>query len=470
MAGAAAALAMLYSARPAFSHASDRGHVLLLPTGYYAVGGALAVAATFLVLSVLRPKLLERLARPKLPLGQVSETGRTPASLLSFAVLAVLVAAGLWGSRDPLSNPLPLTVWTLFWVGLTLVQGLLGNVWAWINPWYGPWRAMLALAGRSPAEPPPIALPAWLGLWPAVLLFLGFAWFELVYPAPEDPARLARVVGAYWCFSFAAMMLFGYKAWSSSGELFSVFFGMLSRFGIVERIPRQAGRSQLRLCIPGGKLESTLPLPPSGTIFLLLALASVSFDGLMRTFFWLGLHGVNPLEFPGRSALVGINSLGLLLMFALLAGAYLVAVLAGEKLAASRHRFDVSAGFMVWSIVPIALAYHFSHYLTALAVNGQYALAALSDPFSAGWNLFGTANLSVDAGLVMGAGSAWVIWNLQAAAIVIGHIVAVLAAHRLAFRLHETHRAAALSQLPLAVLMVGYTVFGLWLLSTPTAG
>jgi hypothetical protein len=70
----------------------------------------------------------------------------------------------------------------------------------------------------------------------------------------------------------------------------------------------------------------------------------------------------------------------------------------------------------------------------------------------------------------MGAGSAWVIWNLQAAAIVIGHIVAVLAAHRLAFRLHETHRAAALSQLPLAVLMVGYTVFGLWLLSTPTAG
>ena len=30
------------------------------------------------------------------------------------------------------------------------------------------------------------------------------------------------------------------------------------------------------------------------------------------------------------------------------------------------------------------------------------------------------------------------------------------------------HRRAVLSQLPLAVLMVGYTVFGLWLLSTPT--
>ena len=51
----------------------------------------------------------------------------------------VLVAAGLLGSRDPLSNPLPLTVWTLLWVGLTLVQGVLGNLWEWINPWLGPY-------------------------------------------------------------------------------------------------------------------------------------------------------------------------------------------------------------------------------------------------------------------------------------------------------------------------------------------
>ena len=28
----------------ALAHASDRGHVLLLPTGYYVLGGALAVA------------------------------------------------------------------------------------------------------------------------------------------------------------------------------------------------------------------------------------------------------------------------------------------------------------------------------------------------------------------------------------------------------------------------------------------
>ncbi|MDQ2633255.1 MAG: hypothetical protein M3Y78_05900, partial [Pseudomonadota bacterium] len=107
--------------------------------------------------------------------------------------------------------------------------------------------------------------------------------------------------------------------------------------------------------------------------------------------------------------------------------------------------------------------------LTALLVNGQYALVAISDPFSMGWNLFGTAHLPVSAGIAAGSDAAWVVWNAQATAIVAGHVVAVLAAHLLAFRMHGTPRAATLSQLPLTVLMIAYTVFGLWLLSTPTA-
>jgi hypothetical protein len=222
--------------------------------------------------------------------------------------------------------------------------------------------------------------------------------------------------------------------------------------------------------LPAARLPTAPALSPSRTLFLLLALASVSFDGLSRTFFWLGANGVNPLEFPGRSALTGINGGGLVLTFATLAAAYFAAIAAGRWLAGKRQGLGMSAGLMVWSIVPIALAYHFSHYLTAFAVNGQYALVALSDPFSRGWNLFGTAGLDVDAGIVMGAGSAWLIWNLQAFAIVAWHMIAVLVAHRLAFRLYGTNRAAVLSQLPLAVLMIAYTVFGLWLLSTPAIG
>ena len=99
-----------------------------------------------------------------------------------------------------------------------------------------------------------------------------------------------------------------------------------------------------------------------------------------------------------------------------------------------------------------------------------FAAVALSDPFGRGWNLIGTADHHVHAGIAAGSAAAWIVWNLQAGAIIAGHVLAVLVAHGLAFRLYPDARAAALSQLPLTLLMIGYTVFGLWLLSTPTAG
>ncbi len=454
----------------ALAHAGERGHVLLLPTGYYIAGGAAAVAASFLVLAMLPPRFLERLATQRLALFSLGasfcENARLLVSLLSFAVFATLVAAGLLGSRDPLSNPLPLVVWTLLWVGLTLLQGLLGNLWFWINPWYGPWRVVSALL---PSGVQGRRLPVRLGYWPAVVLFFAFAWFELIDPAPDDPARLAWAAGAYWLFSFVLMLVFGYEEWSRHGEFLSVFFRMVSRFAVVEAANTE-GRARLKLCWPGAKLWGEAALPASGMFFLILTLSSVSFDGLSRTFFWLGLNGINPLEFPGRSAVIGIGTAGLLGMFAVLSGAYLLVVFLGERLAASRRPFWQVAGLLVWSIVPIALAYHFSHYLAALLVNGQYALVALSDPFSKGWNLFGTAGFQVGAGVVAGYESAWALWNVQAAAIICGHVLAVLIAHALAFRLNSTPWRAMLGQLPLTVLMVGYTVFGLWLLSTPTVG
>jgi len=513
------ALTFFWPSVPAFAHASDRGYVLLMPTGYYLTGGAVAVAVSFLVLAILPPTLLERLAAKRLALLTLGENARIFTSLAAFAIFAVLIAAGFLGSRDPLSNPLPLTIWTLLWIGLTLVQGVFGNLWAWINPWYGPWRTVTAVFPALRDR----RLPQRVGYWPALVLFFAFAWFELIDPAPDDPARLARAVGIYWLLSFLVVITFGYEGWSRRGEFLSVFFRMVSRFGVVETahpapppsvLPdispsrgeialsaspspisgfakkalsstllisplegEMSGRTEggnvkrgLTLCLPGAKLWLADPLPASGMFFLLLTLSSVSFDGLSKTFFWLGLNGINPLEFPGRSAVMTTNTIGLALTFAALSAVYLLAVFLGERLAGSRLPFTRSAGLLVWSIVPIALAYHFSHYLTALLVNGQYALVALSDPFSSGWDLFGTAGFQVGAGIVAGYQSAWALWNAQAAAIIGGHILAVLIAHGLAYRLHPSVRQAALSQLPLTILMIAYTIFGLWLLSTPTAG
>jgi hypothetical protein len=443
----------------AFAHASDNGHVLLLPTGYYLVGGAFAVAVSFLMLALVPAAALERIWRSRLPLLSFGDGARTVVSLVSFAGFASLVVAGFWGSRDPLSNPLPLTVWTLLWGGLTLLQGLFGDIWSWLNPWYGPWRVLSPLFGRGTGR----RLVERLDLLPAFLLFFAFAWFELVDPAPADPARLAWAAGGYWLFSFVAMLTFGYERWSRSGEFLSVFFAMVARFAPLER---REGRLFLRW--PGAKLLDMAPLPASGVAFVLLTLSSVSFDGLARTFFWLGLNGINPIDYPGRTALIFISTMGLAATFVVLGALFLLAVAVGQLFA--RRAPAGAAGLLVWSIVPIALAYHVAHYLTALLVDGQYAVVALSDPFARGWNLFGTAHMQVSAGIAAGAQSAWVLWNCQAGAIIFGHVLAVIVAHSLAYRLYGETRGAVLSQLPLTLLMIAYTVFGLWLLATPAAG
>jgi hypothetical protein len=452
----------------ALAHAGDRAHIMILPTGYYLVGGALAVAASFILLALVPPGPLDRWVRARARLFALPEWPRLPASTLVFLFVLFLILVGFAGSRDPLSNPLPLIVWTVFWVGLTLVQGALGNVWWWLNPLYAPWRLVALLRG---SDQPLMRLPQRLAYWPAILLFLGFAWFELVYPAPDDPERLAWALMAYLAFNTLATIIFGYEDWTRRGECLSVFLGMIARMGIVEKgEPDATGRHPLKLCMPGAKLATADPLPLTGAAFLLLALSTVSFDGLLLTFFWLATIGVNPLEFPGRTDVMWPNTLGLLLMFALLAGAFFASVAAGERLAGPKRPFAEVAGRLVWSIIPISLVYHFAHYLGALLVDGQYALAALSDPLMRGWDLFGTAGMHVQAGLVLGARATWVFWNIQAGAIIVGHLVAIAMAHVIAWRIHGNARDAAMSQILLATLMVFYTAFGLWLLSSPTAG
>ena len=532
------ALAMLLPSA-AWAHGGDRAFVLLMPTGYYLAGGALAVAATFLVLALVPSGISDRLACARLPLVALRAPSPVAVSLLSFLFLACLLATGVWGSRDPLANPLPLTVWTLWWVGFTLATAVLGNLWAYANPWTGPYRLAMRLsricasklskAGAKASPPPlrgrdrvgglaehqrsgfpppltpprkgegnpigasgeanPVAAaeagcqpsgrgegllpyPAWLGYWPAIVLFFGFAWFELIDLAPDDPWRLAVAAGAYWLFTFVAMLLFGEEAWLGRAEPFSVFFRFIGGLSPLVRTPEpgDAARHRLSLALPGAGLLDREALPPSGTLFILLTLASVSFDGLSKTFWWLGLNGINPLEFPGRSAVLGINSMGLILTWLVLAVLYTGAVLIGWRLAGRPGEPRALLGTLVLSIMPIALAFHFSHYLTALLVNGQYALAAASDPFGTGRDVLSLGHFHVTTSFLSTYEGTWAIWNAQTASIVVGHGLAVLMAHELARRSVADNRALALSQLPLAAAMVAYTLFGLWLLSTPVAG
>ncbi|RKF13466.1 hypothetical protein D6850_14290 [Roseovarius spongiae] len=441
----------------AAAHAAEQGFVLLLPWDVYITVGAGCVALTVLILALVPDGLVRAAFRGRALWRTPRGVGRHGASLLSAGVLVALVLAGLRGGGDPLTNPLPLTVWTVWWIGMVSVQGLICDHWRWTNPWTGP----AALMARATGERAPLRYPRALGHWPGIVILVAFCGFLLADPAPADPRRLAVIVGGYWLAMLGGLALFG-PVWLLRVEAVSI---LMRLYGRLAMLGRRKGR--LALGLPGWRIARGPRWPLGAGLFALLLLGGGSFDGLNETFWWLGRIGVNPLEFPGRSAVIGSTLAGLVAADAALIAVFAVSTWLGVRLAGGGVGTRAAIRAFAPAILPIALGYHIAHYLVSFLVDGQYVLAWLSDPLGRGWDLLNLGAHSVTTGFLNSQGSVRAIWLSQAGAVVIGHVIAILLAHALALDLYADRRRAVLSQLPLAVFMVAYTTFGLWLLASP---
>lgn len=414
--------------------------VMTLPTTYYIWGAALTVALTVpLAARRGRPMPSPSLA-PAMP-----PTWTFATSYLGFLVFLGLIGIGFLGPRDPMHNLLTLVFWTLIWVLLPLLCLACGNLWAGLNPWSGPIKMTRALLGREKS----VGLTR-LGHWPAVLGFFGFSWFQIVSLSPDDPLVLAQLALGYWVVIFLLGVLEG-EDWIWQGEFFCLYVLLLSRLA---PIWREAGH--LKVGWPGAQLLRHPALDASGTAFVLLLLSALSFDGLRDTFWWLDRIGQNPLEFGGRSAVVGENTFGLLAAWALTTALVLGALALGRKMTGA----TLPTGPVMLSFLAIAAGYHGAHYLLMLLTAGQYLLSALNDPFFRGDAFLGLPPFYVSYGLLTDRGTMVLIWNLQFALILGAHMLAITLAHRLS--------PSARALLPLDALMVLYTIFGLWMLSSPT--
>ncbi|MBV1895114.1 MAG: hypothetical protein KUG70_01560 [Rhodobacteraceae bacterium] len=450
-------LLLVIPASPVFAHASEQGFVLLLPTDVYIVSGAASVGLTVLLLTVLPDQFVASVFRPIAVLRLHQSGLSVVSSCLSALLLVALVWVGFYGSHDPLANPLPVFFWTIWWIGFIALQGLLGDLWRWLNPWTGP----VSILQKTLNIRPFLRLPTGLGHSVAILTFMSFAAFLLADPAPADPERLARVVGAYWLFTLLAILAFGPR-WLRRAEGLSVVLRAYARMGVFGR-----KGNRFAVGIPGWQALN-LRAPTIGiAVLMLLMLGSGSFDGLNETFWWLGLIGVNPLEFPGRSAVITQNLTGLVLANIWLISAYAMAIWLG--LALIKSTVPLSRGFCLFapSILPIALGYHIAHYFPSFLVDSQYALSVVTDPMGTGADFLQLGTYYVTTGFFNSQDSVRLIWLTQAAAVVGGHILAVMLAHAIALRHFGTTRHAVLSQVPLALFMVLYTLFGLWLLASP---
>lgn len=451
---AAIIVILILSAGLAHAHSAARGFVMLLPTTHVIVAGALAVLVSFVAVSMLPDRLFRRHRAVAAEDDPLSVGLRRAVSFVSAIVVTALLWVGFTGPHDPLKNLLVLGVWTLWWVVIVLLHPLLGNLWGLVNPFAwavpadGRWR-----------------FPTTLAYMPAVAIFAGFAWFQLVYPAPEDPERLAFAVAAYGLFTLAAVFLFGARDWLSKGDPFAIF---LYQLGSAAPIARE--RRSLRLRLPGAGLLALPPLPLAGVAFVLLTLSSISFDGFSHTFLWLSAIGTNPLEYPGRTAIRGANTAGLAASFAVLAVLYAATVWAGWAWSGRPGPLRPLVGRFVYALIPISIAYHFAHYAGDAILNLQYLVLAMNDPFETGARLLGVTPFHVTASFQNTASGAMALFAAQAAAIVAGHIVSVGVAHAMAVEPGLPRPATLRLEAPLALFMVLYTAFGLWLLATPSIG
>src|SRR5262249_10432900 len=164
----------------------------------------------------------------------------------------------------------------------------------------------------------------------------------------------------------------------------------------------------------------------------------------------------------GDFASLLVRTAGLLAFWSVLLGAYVAVSALMSTVAGSLSARQIAQSF-VFTLVPIAIAYHLAHYLVYLLTQGQYIIPLASDPFGYGWNVFGTVGYRVDIAVV-GARFAW---YAAVSSIVIGHIAAVYLADVRAHQIFPERRAALRSQVPLTALMVVYTFVSLSILAEP---
>jgi hypothetical protein len=473
-----AALCALVTTGQAQAHGFGARYDLPIPLPLYLAGAGLTVALSFAMLALFMRSapVSDEYWRINLTRTVLGRLLGAPGVLLACRTLAaalflLIVAAGLFGTQSPLKNIAPVMVWAIWWVGMAYISALLGDLWALVNPLDTLFTWAEALYSRiRPGRRLAFGLPYPEGLaaWPAVVLFVAFVWMELVWEHSDSPAHLATVMLAYSALSWLGMLLFGRAQWLGRGEVFALVFGLLARFAPTEVRDSGAGGREFNLRPYAVGLLSRDPVSNSVAVLVLAMLAAVCLDGFMETPTWGGIletfappaQGLASDDDAARAWVQTAGVIGAPLLFVAVYAVVcrLIALAASARVPATRI-----AGQFVLTLVPIAIAYHLAHYLSFLAMAWQYLIPLASDPFGFGWDLFGTKNHFVRIGLV----DARAVWYVSIGAIVIGHVIAVYLAHRVALKLYPDRRIALRSQWPMIALMVCYTMTSLWIIAQP---
>jgi hypothetical protein len=483
VAGALVAVAPI----PAAAHALGGFFTLPVPLGLYLLAAGTTVAVSFIVaVLVVRPAgpVPSYPTRPVSP--RLASRSLTALQVIGLAWWFGTIVLGL--VADPISQFPAVLFWIGIWVGLPIISVLVGNPWPALSPFRTLFNGLergARLIGFTRLDAG-LRYPGVLGRWPAAALLIGGVWAELILPDRTTPTTLALLLGGYTVFTLVGMILFGRVAWLRNAELFEVYLGWFGRVGPIGRRVVEQGTCEgcseecdPACCVdcpecaaaaePGERRPELRPwfaglteLGSAGwsdAVFIVLVLSAVTYDGLQETApFGTAMRILFPALFPVIGALNTVLVVQTILLLALWMAFLGVFVLA-SWLTLRVHDPDRQApplgsvvGAYAATLLPIAGGYLIAHYLTLLIQGVAWIPMLIADPLS-------TVIPPVD----------WIpisaVWYLSVGAIVLGHVAAVVLAHRRALR--DSARRPILAGLPLVVLMIGYTVLSLWIIAQP---
>jgi hypothetical protein len=275
----------------------------------------------------------------------------------------------------------------------------------------------------------------------------------------DQPRTLVAAAVGYALLTLIAQAVFGVQTWSRRGEGFAVYYNLFSRLSIWERRDGVLGVRP-----PLGGLPA-LDCAPGTVAFVLVAIGTVTFDGLTQGRAWASLQGhlVDLFTTLGVSVLVAPKwaaTVGLIVTVALIGSFYRLGISGMRSVGGGRDEAELRRAF-IHTLVPIAAVYVAAHYFTFLLYEGQAIVYLASDPFGQGWDLLGTATRGIDYGLL----SDHATWYFQVGFVVAGHVAGLTLAHDRALVLYKDAREAVRSQYWMLAVMVGFTSLALWLLA-----
>jgi hypothetical protein len=454
------------------AHSFDERYDLPIPLEFFIVGGGLVVGLSFLLL-LIGEKYWSNLrfrsaVQISIPFSRLMGIGVLLVRSISLLFSCLVLAAGFWGSGNPLLNLATNFIWINWWLGCSMAIAMLGNFWPLLNPWLSLFDLiqfiLQKLGFKKGNEYAGYQYPKWLGLYLATALLLAWSWMEVVYPIAYVPARVTTIALIWTFLNLCGMFLFGKSVWQSRGDVFAVYFSMLGQFGIFAYIKQDRA---ICLRLPGAGIVQELAVwrgVNGFAAFIIAMLSIVLFDGLHGSQVWnifLGLLQYLGLGWVASSSYLS-GTIGLLLVWAFFAGLYYFSCSLSSRLF-SLASPSILANIFAGSLIPIAVAYLIAHGFSSLIIQGQNIFFLMSDPLSLGWDLFGTAAYRPNIGII----DAGTTWYLAVSSIVIGHVIALVVSHGLTLKVAHATRAVSLVTLPQTVLMILFTMLSLIIIAEP---